>query len=113
MAEGERIVRAMVGTMKHEPFYESGLCTVPELGVYAGYTAHRGSSAARQFAQGAHDGVTVILAGECADSENDGASVAQADAIARLYRQTGDAFVGRLTGLFSGLLIDRPRERAT
>jgi len=112
MAEGERIVRAMVSTMKHEPFYESGLCTVPELGVYAGYTAHRGSSAARQFAQGAHDGVTVILAGECADSENDGASVAQADAIARLYRQTGDAFVGRLTGLFSGLLIDRPRERA-
>ena len=101
----ERAVAAMVESMRHEPFYESGVTSAPELGVYAGWTAHVMSAAARQSASHTHISVSVILAGECLSDGHDSCLTA-------LYTKRGDAFVGDLNGLFSGLVIDRDRRRA-
>ena len=94
----------MVDCMRHETFYESGVVNVPELGVYAGWTAHRESAAARQSSQIGED-VAVVLAGECV-SDGEGTC------LTALYGRYGDAFVADLNGLFSGLVIDRVQRRA-
>jgi asparagine synthase (glutamine-hydrolysing) len=94
----------MVASMMHEPFYESGTCSAPDLGVYAGWTAHRTSAAARQCASEAHQDISVVLAGECVGDEH--------PCLASLYSQHGEAFVRRLNGQFSGLVVDRARRHA-
>ncbi len=105
-AECERLVAAMVDCMRHEAFYESGVVNVPELGVYAGWTAHQASAAARQSSQIGKD-IAVVLAGECV-SDGDG----EGTCLTALYGHYGDAFVADLNGLFSGLVIDRVQRRA-
>jgi asparagine synthase (glutamine-hydrolysing) len=95
----------MVGTMMHEPFYQSGTCFAAELGVYAGWTAHPTSAAARHSTAQAQKDVSVVLAGECVSDDGEACLTA-------LYGDSGDAFVKGLNGLFSGLVIDRIRRRA-
>lgn len=117
----ERYVRAMIGTMKHERFYASGTCFVPEFGVYGGWVAHEDSFAACQSARGERNDVTLLFSGECfpplhssgrpASTEHQG-SDRDVDELLRLYDEKGDSFVSLLNGLFSGLLIDRKRKRA-
>ena len=104
--ECTRVVEAMIASMRHESFYESGACSVPALGVYAGWTAHPRSFAARESANGtlpAHDPM-LVWSGECAGD-------AGGHDFAESYVRLGDGFVRELNGLFSGLLIDRERGR--
>jgi asparagine synthase (glutamine-hydrolysing) len=120
-AECDRILSAMVRSLCHEPFYVSGACRVPEIGLYAGWTAHEGSFAARQNA-GTHGAdIGLVLAGECFgtdgahDSTGDesiGGPAARTPGIVKAYEESGDGFVAGLNGLFAGLLIDRRRRRA-
>ncbi len=104
-AECERLVTGMVAAMSHEPFYESGTCSARDIGVYAGWTAHPRSLAARESAAAKPPHLMWVLAGECvgAPDETD---------LAAMYATRGDSFVRELNGLFSGLLIDRARARA-
>jgi asparagine synthase (glutamine-hydrolysing) len=104
--ECERMVTAMIATMKHEPFYESGACSAPAMGVYAGWTAHPRSFAARESAAGQppNRDLMWVWSGECA-GETVGVDIATS------YIRLGDGFVRELNGLFSGLLIDRDRGR--
>ena len=104
-AECQRLVTRMVGTMRHEPFYESGVRSMAAVGVYAGWTAHPGSFALRESLGHGREDVVVLMAGECYTD-------AGWPRVAEMYRQFGDGFVSRLNGLFSGLLIDRARARA-
>jgi asparagine synthase (glutamine-hydrolysing) len=104
-AQCQRLVAAMVGSMMHEPFYESGTCCLPDVGVYAGWIAHPASFAQRESRGDGRQDVVVAMAGDCVA---DGGWPRVAD----LYRESGDGFVTRLNGLFSGLLIDRRRSRA-
>lgn len=104
-AECQRLVGEMVASMKHEPFHEAGTYFVPEMGLYAGWTAHTGSFAARHCAMGTREDISLIVSGEW-HVETGGSSAKT------LYREIGTDFVARLNGLFSGLLIDRPQKRA-
>src|SRR5687767_15954761 len=102
--ECERMVTAMIATMKHEPFYESGACSAPAMGVYAGWTAHPRSFAARESAAGQppNRDLMWVWSGECA-GETVGVDIATS------YIRLGDGVVRELNGLLSDLLIDRDR----
>jgi asparagine synthase (glutamine-hydrolysing) len=102
-AECQPLVAAMLESMRHEPFYESGTCHAPECRVYAGWTAPAGSFASRQ--RTSRPDVSVVMSGECL---SDGADVS----IAEEYDLRGDRFAARLNGLFSGVVIDRARRTA-
>jgi asparagine synthase (glutamine-hydrolysing) len=120
-AECQRLVQAMVASMRHEPDYVSGTSFVPELGVYAGWVAHQNSFAASQPVVNLQGDILLVIAGECfLDAETrlelsrDGHTSAsgKADWMMALYEKWGDQFWARLNGLFSGLLVDRRRKTA-
>src|SRR5262245_41600694 len=108
-------VMEMVAWMQHETFYVSGIHAAPELGVFAGWSAHELSFADCQPIVG-DDQVTLVFSGEC---YSDPASRRQptgprhrsgdntASRLLRLYREREHTFFGELNGVFSGLLIDR------
>jgi asparagine synthase (glutamine-hydrolysing) len=100
--EGVRIVSAMLDALQHEPFYATGRLSAPELGVYAGWTAHPQSRAAEASAEKTAPHLSWMMAGECV---GDGPS-----ALTR-YEQTGSSFVRDLNGIFSGLLVDRRKRQ--
>ncbi|MCL7419432.1 MAG: hypothetical protein M8364_00810 [Methylobacter sp.] len=110
--ECQRLVEAMVKSMKYEPFYASGTCFAPEIGVYGGWVAHDGSFAARQSAHGDPDAVSLLFSGECFFPSPDTRAGADVDRLPYLYEAEGERFVEQLNGLFSGLLIDRKQKRA-
>ena len=119
--ECQRMLRTMIDSMRHHESYVSGTQCFPDFGVYAGWVAHPGSFSARQSASGGRGGAVLVFSGECfPDGLSPGAPM-QGDSqsgngdthhLARAYEAEGSAFVGRLNGLFSGLLIDAPRKRA-
>ncbi len=92
----------MIGTMRHQEASESGTHFTPALGVYAGWVAHEKSFAARESSTARIGGTALMFAGECFP----------AMALRDRYEEEGDEFVGKLNGLFSGLLVDPARERA-
>ena len=98
-------VTLMLEAMMHEPFYATGSCCAPELGIWAGWVAHADSFAAQESARTFERPVTLAFAGE-----------AYQDASSAGFRHALDRFgengVADLNGLFSGLLIDRRRARA-
>jgi asparagine synthase (glutamine-hydrolysing) len=113
--ECESLVRAMAACMKHEPFYALGTYSTPEMGVYAGWIAHKGSFAAEQVFFNEQKDIALIFSGECfadlqiqRDLRQKGHSVeTNNDWLVHLYEEEGDRFFERLNGLFSGLLIDK------
>lgn len=120
-AECESIVRTMVASMKHEPFYVSGMHSVPEMGVYAGWVAHENSFAARQLFFNEDRNIALIFSGECfaeletvARLRQRGHTFEKNDGgwLVHLYEEEGDRSFEQLNGLFSGLLIDRRQKRA-
>lgn len=104
-AECERLVAAMLESMRYESFYESGEVSDPDLGVYAGWTALPGSFSAAQSRSKQREGLAVIMSGEC---YSDG----HRSCVAAQYLELGDDFVKGLNGLFSGLVVDSCRQRA-
>jgi asparagine synthase (glutamine-hydrolysing) len=120
-AECESLVRTMVASMKHEPFYVSGMHSVPEMGVYAGWVAHENSFAAGQLFFNEDRNIALVFSGECfaelevlARLKQRGHTFEKNDGgwLVHLYEEEGDRFFEQLNGLFSGLLIDRRQKRA-
>jgi len=114
-----RRLAAMVGSMLHESCYQSATCEAPEMGVYAGWVSHPGSFAARESGAGAAGAIELVFAGESfQDCRGFGApddrdrQPGSGGSVLRLYDRLGENCVVELNGLFSGLLIDRRRNRA-
>lgn len=115
----QRALAAMAGCMEHEPFYKSGAYAVPDLGVYAGCTAHKECFRTAQAFNEAH-AIGVFMSGECffdpATPEGVGRKgrtfESSADSLIDLYEDQGEQFIEQLNGLFSGLLIDRTQGKA-
>jgi asparagine synthase (glutamine-hydrolysing) len=105
--EYESQVRSMVSAMQHQRQAPVAYEFAPEIGVYAGCTAHAGSMASAVSQQPLAGGSRLLWAGECFPLAQDPAAQ-----LHRLYAQHGDEFVAGLNGLFAGLLIDRVRGRA-
>jgi len=104
--ECEARVKAMITSMKHEVFYKSETCSVPQLGIFCGHVA-LDNSKSRIFSN-EQKNITLIFSGECfLDSE-----VATGEKLVQLYEQFGQKFFEKLNGLFSGLLIDQRQNKA-
>jgi asparagine synthase (glutamine-hydrolysing) len=116
--ECESLVKLMVDSMLHEPFYVSGRYSAPEIGVYSGWIAHPESvDAARVFTNEQRD-LALVFAGECFfDSTPVASSRCHEDApgngrlILQLYAEYGEQAFEKLNGLFSGVLIDKAQNR--
>ena len=94
---------------------------MPDLGIYTGWVAHENSFAGGQVFFSERKDIALIFSGECfADRDTDSKSTnnrpnlgeKKTDCLVRLYEEEGDRFFTKLNGLFSGLLIDKKRNRA-
>jgi asparagine synthase (glutamine-hydrolysing) len=47
--ECQSLVKSMARSMEHESFYDSGMYSVPEMGIYAGWMAHENSTSNSGF----------------------------------------------------------------
>ena len=107
--------------MEYEPFYDSGMYSVPEMCIYAAWVAHENSFAAGQPFYDEGKDIVLIFSGECfADQETrtglrqNGHQVGQTAGswMVHFYEEEGDRFFEKLNGLFSGLLIDKRQSKA-
>jgi asparagine synthase (glutamine-hydrolysing) len=107
--------------MEYESFYDSGLYSVPELAIYAGWVAHKNSFTAGQPFFNERRDVVLLFSGECFVDPGTRTGLRQkghelgpaADGwLVHLYEEEGDRFFEKLNGLFSGLLIDKRQGKA-
>ena len=119
--ECESLVKSMASSMEHQSFYDSGMYSAPELGIYGGWVAHENSLAAGQPFFNERGDVALLFSGECfVDPETrtglrqKGHELGQAAGswLVHLYEEEGDRFFEKLNGLFSGLLIDKRQAKA-
>jgi asparagine synthase (glutamine-hydrolysing) len=91
------------------------------MGIYAGWIAHEDSFAAGQVFFNEQRDIALLLSGECfagpetcAKLKQSGHELGKAAGswLVHFYEEEGDQFFEKLNGLFSGLLIDRRRNRA-
>lgn len=117
----EAEVAKMLAVMRHDLSYIQGDFAQPELGIYCGWTAHAHSFAAEQVFESDEGNLALVLSGECFfDSETQpilrrrGYDVKpdHGSWVLHLYAELGDRFLEHLNGLFSGLLVDKRRNRA-
>ena len=93
---------------------------MPDMGVYAGWVAHKGSFAASQPFLNEQRNIVLILSGECftdpetrSDLTRKGHTLeTDNDWLVHLYEEEGERFFEKLNGLFSGVLIDKRRNQA-
>jgi asparagine synthase (glutamine-hydrolysing) len=106
--------------MEHESFYALGIYPVPEMGIYAGWVAHENSFGAGQPFFNERRDVVLLFSGECFVDPEAPASVGQKGCrlgqatgswLVRCYEKEGSQFFEKLNGLFSGLLIDKRRDK--
>jgi asparagine synthase (glutamine-hydrolysing) len=119
--EHKRLVKSMVSSMEHEPFYISGTYFVPEMAIYAGWVVHENAFGAGQPFFNEQRDIFLFFSGECfPDSETrsvlrqKGHEFEQTSGswLVHLYEEEGNRFFEKLNGLFSGLLIDKRHRRA-
>ena len=116
----QQVAAAMVRALQHEPFYTSGTYLVPELGVYAGWTAHEDSFAAGQVFLNEQRNIALVFSGECFIDQQVQSALKQDrhdfgkpnNSLIHLYEEEGEKFVEKLNGLFSGVLIDQRQKKA-
>jgi len=118
--ELQHTVISMISVMEYQPFYDSGVYFFPELGIYAGWVAREDSFADRQpFVNHSKD-VVLLFSGECfmdnamrSKLTRQGYEPDQGgEWLAHFYEQEGDRFFEKLNGSFSGLLIDKRKNKA-
>jgi asparagine synthase (glutamine-hydrolysing) len=104
-----RLVEQMTASMQHEKFHVSSTYDAAELGVFAGSVSLEGSFADCQPLVNEAGDIALLVAGECfSDHKTDRNAAWLID----LYERSGEKFFETLNGLFSGLLIDRRRQKA-
>jgi len=63
--EFEGLARSMTSAMEYECFYGSGMYSVPEMGIYAGWVASENSFASGQPFVSEEKDVVLLFSGEC------------------------------------------------
>src|SRR5438874_5252510 len=63
--ECQGLVKSMANIMEHESFYDSGIYSVPEMGIYAGWVAHENSFGSGQPFFNERRDVVLLFSGEC------------------------------------------------
>ncbi|MEN6321054.1 MAG: asparagine synthase-related protein [Syntrophaceae bacterium] len=113
--KNETDLQLMVKSMLHESFYNSGIYTNEQLGVYAGWVCHEGSFSDCMPVWNEKKNVVLIFFGEnFTDLELFDQLKAKhhrfdnfnASYLIHLYEERGIDFLHDLNGWFSGLLVD-------
>jgi asparagine synthase (glutamine-hydrolysing) len=111
----------MVRSLTHEDFFNSGTYAGGKLGVWVGWAAHRGSFADGMPVWNERRDVGLVFSGEdFTDSEDirrlrgrgHDFGTGGAEYLVHMYEDDGPAFVERLNGRFSGLVMDLRDDRA-
>src|SRR5208283_3256580 len=119
--DAEQQLLAMLGTLRHEPFYVTGTWCDESLGVYVGWAARKDSFSDGMPLSNEAGNVVLIFSGE--DHPEPGTSARlkerghflSADGpsyLVHLYEED-PTFPECLNGWFHGLLVDRTRKAAT
>lgn len=112
---------AMLGTLRHEPFYVTGTWIDESLGVYVGWSARKGSFADGMRLSNETGDVVLVFAGEEFPEPGTAARLtahghalgpAEASYLVHLYEED-PSFPAGLNGLFHGLIVDRARGTVT
>jgi asparagine synthase (glutamine-hydrolysing) len=110
----------MLASMQYESFYHSGIYAIEEMGICVGWIAHSNSSSGGRVFFNEQRDVALILSGECFVDPNICFELrrighkleSDGDWLVHLYEEEGERFFENLNGLFSGLLIDRRKNKA-
>jgi asparagine synthase (glutamine-hydrolysing) len=115
-------LHSMVEAMRHEKHYAAGRYINAESGLYVGWMNHQGSFSDCMPLVNHQDDVVLIFQGEnFLDDESrtrlkrfgGGADESNARYLMDLYQESGENFVLRLNGWFSGLIADFRKRRIT
>jgi asparagine synthase (glutamine-hydrolysing) len=109
----------MTESMRHELYYTSSQYVNSDIGLYAGWMSHS-SPLARSMPLISRDRrYIVIMVGELffprnsASTTGDGGRDNTAADVLRLCEESGDQFLDRLNGWFSGLVVDLAQRKVT
>ena len=113
--ECHSLVKGMVKCMMHEPFCTSGTYGNEEIGIWVGWACHEGSFADCLPIWNEEKNICLLFSGEDFADQADidalrvrGHQFGSEDAsyLVHLYEEMGYAFLERLNGWFSGVLVD-------
>jgi asparagine synthase (glutamine-hydrolysing) len=117
----EQQLIAMVGSLRHEPFYVTGTWTEASMGLYVGWAARRESFSANMPLLSESGNAVLVFSGEdhpepgtAARLKQRGHSLVEEDSsyLVHLYEED-PSFPESLNGWFHGLIADRTRGTAT
>jgi len=107
-------VRAMIDSMVHEPFYTFGTYAEERLGLWAGWTSFKGTSAEHMPVWNEAKDICLIFSGEHFGDGSGGDGRMREGMSAhwlRLYEKEGPRTFERLNGWFCGVLADLRENR--
>ena len=117
----EQQLLAMLGTLRHEPFYVTGTWYDESLGVYVGWAARQGSFSDGMPLSNEQGNAVLIFSGEDHPEPGTAAKLKEhghflntkgPSYLIHLYEED-PSFPAGLNGWFHGLLVDRRRKTAT
>ena len=109
------LVESMVKSLMHEPFYMDGIYVNEKLGLWSGWTCHKGTFADCLPIWNEKKDICILFSGEDFADQADinalkmrGHKFGSDDAsyLVHLYEELGCAFLEKLNGWFSGVLVD-------
>jgi asparagine synthase (glutamine-hydrolysing) len=112
----------MLGTMRHESFHVTGAWIDESLGVYVGWSVHRGSFADGMPLRTERDDVVLVFSGEdfpapgtidALKERGHDVGGRRASYLVHQYEEQPETFPDMLNGRFHGLVVDRRRQTAT
>jgi asparagine synthase (glutamine-hydrolysing) len=120
-AAAEEQLLAMVKCLRHEPFYSCGTWSDPDLGIYIGWVARRGSFADDMPVRNEDGDITLFFSGEEFPEPDlkktlrqSGHTFSDEDSSYLVHRYEDEAeFPKGLNGRFHGLVADRRQGTAT
>src|SRR5881392_759423 len=115
----DALVKSMVNCLMHEPFYTNGTLGNEELGLWSGWACHKGAFEDCLPIWNEKKDICLLFSGEDFTDQADIDALRtrghefdsdNASYLVHLYEEMGYAFLEKLNGWFSGVLLDL-RER--
>ncbi len=109
-------LRYMLCSMGHESFYNSGTYSIEDMGVYLGWTCHKGASNDCLPILNEEGDASLFLAGEVfpdsgliSDLKSRGHKIPSPGLsyLIHMYEEQGGSFFSELNGWFAGVLVDQ------
>jgi len=103
---------AMLKSVCHEAFYQTGTWIDESLGVYVGWTALKGSLSETMPLLNARKDVCLVFSGQEYSDRRDSIDSTESGYLLRPCEEDPD-FIQNLNGMFHGLIVDRARRVVT